>query len=94
MIEQLRSALTVGDLERIGRVAHRLTGSCAQIGATAMADRSRSIESMVAAGDGAGVASSVAFLESDWRSTAGEFEDWRRDTGALGSLRNPAEGLQ
>jgi len=74
LLEELRAAHDGGGAEALCRAAHKLKGSCLNIGATFMATLAGSIE-----GDGAASADAVAGLEAAYEPTS---QALRRALGA------------
>jgi two-component system sensor histidine kinase/response regulator len=70
LLETLREALARGDADTLGRVAHTLKGSAANLGAVRLADACRDLEEAISAGSQA-VGEAVAQVEAEFeRATA------------------------
>ncbi|NHZ84062.1 response regulator [Massilia sp. CCM 8695] len=68
----MRSAIAVDDAEALRLAAHTLKSSCANIGASALAERCRVIEKLASEGAAASVAPSLAGFESDIEAVIAE----------------------
>jgi HPt (histidine-containing phosphotransfer) domain-containing protein len=66
-IALLDTALVEGDVLSIGKVAHSISGLCANIGAVAVADTARALESLASTGNLAAAPMLHAQLVRRWR---------------------------
>jgi HPt (histidine-containing phosphotransfer) domain-containing protein len=64
-MEQLANAMSAGDLDGVGRIAHSLKSSAGNIRARALADLLQQLESAAAQGDGATASSLVGPIETE-----------------------------
>ena len=77
-LNELTQSLAAGDCRRVARIAHRIKGSSAQIGAVTLAAQALAVEELAGRGDAPGLARPVAELEAEWLATVRELEGWRR----------------
>ncbi|MBM4200935.1 MAG: response regulator, partial [Gammaproteobacteria bacterium] len=84
-LQELRQAVTAGDFDRAGKIAHRLKGSTAQMGAQALAGRAHQLERLVAEGRAPALTRLMTELDAEWAATASELEAWRMARAAVRS---------
>jgi HPt (histidine-containing phosphotransfer) domain-containing protein len=66
LLEKIRLAAAQGDSETLFRSAHSLKGSCASVGAVALAARLKEVEQMGRENHLAGVTEKIAQVESEY----------------------------
>ncbi|MFO1417769.1 MAG: Hpt domain-containing protein [Methylotetracoccus sp.] len=76
LIAQIAEAAQRGELIQIGRIAHRLKGSCSQMGAIAMSATAERVEQAAAAGSADELFHAVGELPALWQQTSAELNDW------------------
>jgi HPt (histidine-containing phosphotransfer) domain-containing protein len=69
-MEQLRSAMSAGDLDAVGRVAHSVKSSAGNIRAKKLADLLQQLESAAAQGDRARVTGLIGPIEAEHAAAA------------------------
>ncbi len=83
-LDGIAGAIAVSDLETLDAVAHRLRGTCLTIGAEALAETCRLLES-----PGQSTGALYDRLDREWVEIVGEIENYRREARPL-PLVNPS----
>jgi HPt (histidine-containing phosphotransfer) domain-containing protein len=77
-MEQLRSAISAGDLDAVGRVAHSFKSSAGNIRASPLADLLQQLENAAAQGDRARVSRVIGSIETQYAAVVEYLAERRR----------------
>jgi HPt (histidine-containing phosphotransfer) domain-containing protein len=79
--EEIRAALAAGDTEGAGRIAHSMISTAGTIGAVALSEAARALQTALFSGDGAALEPCLARFEAELATVTGGLRAFLADQG-------------